>query len=226
LLLALGKALDFSAADLLENRAGRLSSNQFSRIAKASVAFPLMGALLGLLTPVVLRLGWLLAVEERSVGRFLLGFLNDPGTVLRQSNGFIEEPIPFLFWLVVSIFPLVTIHYLFKVRWDLFLDLVNRKVLCESGLASHRWDERRLNGSKGREGDLVSSYNYVVNGKKFPVNRAAFEAIAPSMEYNLYYLPHSKAVVSIEPLEAAQKQFDPASKGFDLLNEPKRPSRS
>jgi hypothetical protein len=225
LLLALGKALDFSAADLLENRAGRLSANQYSRIGKATVAFPLMGAVLGLVTPVLLRLGWLFAVENRTFFRFLQGILSDPSTILRQSNGPIEEPIPFLFWVVLSIFPLVTIHYAFKIKWDLFLDLVNRKVLCESGLASHRWDERRLHGSKGREGDLVSSYNYVINNKKFPVNRAAFEAIAPSMEYNLYYLPNSKAVVSIEPLEAAQKQFDPASKGFDLLTDPKRPTR-
>jgi len=225
LLLALGKALDFSAADLLENRTGKLSANQYSRIAKATVAFPLLAAAMGVLTPVAFRIGWLLAVEERSLWRFLVGILSDPSTILRQSKGAIEEPIPFVFWLVLSLFPLITVHYILKVKWEIFFDLVGRKVLCEAGLASHRWDERRTRGKKGHEGDLVSSYRYVINDKKFPVNRAAFEAIAPSMEYNLYYLPISKTVVSLEPLEAAQKQFDPASKGFDQLNDAKRRSR-
>ena len=222
LLLALGKALEFSAADLLENRTGKLSSNQYSRIMNATVASHLLGAAMGVLTPVALRIGWLLVVEERSIWRFFLGIINDPSTILRQSKGVIEEPIPFLFWIVLSVFPLVTLHYLLRVKWDIFFDLLGRKVLCESGLASHRWDERRTRGKKGHEGDLVSSYRYVINDKKFPVNRAAFEAIAPSMGYNLYYLAASKTVVSIEPLEAAQKQFDPASKGFDLLNDAKR----
>jgi hypothetical protein len=224
LLLVLGKALDFSAADLLENRSERLSQNQFSRIARATVAFPLLGVVIGVVTPLLLRLGWLFAVEDRGLWRFVVGMFHDPLTFFRQATGPIEEPIPVLFWAVLAIFPFVIVHYLMKIKWDVFLDLANRKVLRESGLASHRWAERRIRSKQGREGDLVSSYCYVINNKQFPVNRAAFEAIAPSMEYNLYYLPLSKIVVSIEPLEAAQKQFDPASKGFELLSDAKRPS--
>jgi hypothetical protein len=225
LLLALGKALEFSAADLLENRVGKLGQLQFSRLARGRVISSLVGVLISLVTPILLRIGWLLAVEERSIWRFFLGILSDPSTILRQSTGPIEEPIPYLFWLVLAIFPLITMNYLLRVPWQLFLDLVNRKVLCETGLTTHRWDERRTRSRKGREGDLISSYSYVVNGKRFRVNRAAFEALAPSLEYNLYYLPLSQIVVSMEPLEAAKKDFDPASKGFDLLNTAKKSSR-
>ena len=224
LLLALGKALEFTAADLLDNRHGKLHPKQFERLAKARVAYPFFGVILSILTPIILRIGWLLAVEDRSVFRFLMGVVADPATLLRQSSGAMEQPIPYLFWAVLAIFPLITMNYLLRIPWNVFIDLVNRKVQCEAGLTSHRWDERRMRSRKGREGDLISSYSYFLNNKKFSVNRAAFEALAPSLEYNLYYLPISKIVVSIEPKEAALKEFDPASKGFDLLSAPKRPA--
>ena len=88
--------------------------------------------------------------------------------------------------------------------------------------ATHRSStasEKRLRGKKGMEGDLVSRYDYIVNEKRFRVSRAAFEALAPSLEYNLYYLPNCKIIVSIEPLEAAEKNFDPGAKSFEVLEE-------
>jgi hypothetical protein len=214
LLLALGKALDFTAADLMENRKGKLHPTQFARLAAGHVAYPLATVLLTLLVPVVLRIGWLLMVEERSFSRFLMGVLSDPTTVLRQATGGVEESMPMLFWVIVLIFPLMTIRAAMKIPWAVFIDLGSRKVLCESGQATNHWDEKRLKGAKGAEGDLVSRYDYVLNDKRFQVSRAAFEALAPSLEYNLYYLPLSKIVVSIEPKEAAGRDFDPAAKGF------------
>ena len=220
LLLALGKALEFTAADLLENRKGKLHANQFTGLVTAHVLYPLGSILLCLMVPVILRLGWVIGVEERSLGRFILGLFSDPTTVLRQASGGVEEPIPVLFWVVVGIFPLVAIRSAMKMPWTVFFDLLSRKVQCESGQATNRWDEKRLKGVKGREGDLVSRYDYIINNKQFQVSRAAFEAMAPSLEYNLYYLPASKIVVSIEPKEAAGKDFDPNAKGFQIRKKP------
>ncbi|BDC50156.1 hypothetical protein F183_A24720 [Bryobacterales bacterium F-183] len=225
LLLVLGKALDFSASDLLENRKGTLSHEQFDRLSRTHVYFPLLAMVITLITPMFLRIAWLYFAEDRGVLRFLQQSFSDPGTIARGLKHGIEEPLPVLFWVVLCIFPLAFIHYSFRMPWPLFLDLVSRKVKKETGLASNRWAEHRLRGRKGREGDLISRYDYIINEKRFQVSRAAFEALAPSLEYNLYYLPRTRTVVSIEPLEAAAKNFDPGSKGFDAIEEKRKEFR-
>lgn len=217
LLLVLGKALDFSAADLLENRKGVLSNDQLARLSRTHVYFPLLAIVISLLTPLFLRIAWLYFAEDRGAFRFLQQAFYDPTTIARGLKHGIEEPLPILFWVVLCIFPLSAIHYSFRMPWVLFFDLLRRRVSKETGLASNRWAEHRLRGRKGREGDLISRYDYIINEKRFKVSRAAFEALAPSLEYNLYYLPRTRTVVSIEPLEAAAKNFDPASKGFDAI---------
>lgn len=222
LLLVLGKALDFSAADLLENRKGILSHDQLARLSKTHVYFQLMAIVISLITPIFLRVAWLYFAEDRGIVRFLQRAFYDPSTIARGLRHGIEEPLPMLFWIVLCIFPLTAIHYSFRMPWPLFLDLLRRRVKKETGLASNRWAEHRLRGRKGREGDLISRYDYIINENRFRVSRAAFEALAPSLEYNLYYLPRTRTVVSIEPLEAAAKNFDPASQGFDVLEKKRR----
>jgi hypothetical protein len=45
------------------------------------------------------------------------------------------------------------------------------------------------------------SYYYVIGGRRFPVSKAAYNALLDGKLYRIYYVPHSKRLVSIEPLQ-------------------------
>jgi hypothetical protein len=44
------------------------------------------------------------------------------------------------------------------------------------------------------------SYYYVIDHRRFPVAKAAYDALLEGKTYRIYYAPHSKRLVSIEPL--------------------------
>jgi hypothetical protein len=44
------------------------------------------------------------------------------------------------------------------------------------------------------------TYHYVLGRQRFMVSGTAYKALAAGVRYRLYYLPHSKRLVSIEPL--------------------------
>lgn len=48
------------------------------------------------------------------------------------------------------------------------------------------------------------SYSYVVGSQKFQVHKAAYAALVPGNSYRIFYVPRSKHLVSIEPLEAGK----------------------
>jgi hypothetical protein len=72
-------------------------------------------------------------------------------------------------------------------RW---LDLLEGRVAMVEGFV------QRVEESS----DDSSSYYYVVGKQRFSVNSAAYVALVPGERYHLYYLPHSKKLVSVEPL--------------------------
>lgn len=67
--------------------------------------------------------------------------------------------------------------------------------------------EKRTSGGKSRS----TRYYYVIDGKSFQVARRAYTALLEGMDYRIYYLPRTKKLVSIEPVdvttEAAQYNF-------------------
>ena len=201
LLNALAKALNFGAPELLENRRGHLHPNQLSRLAGQHVAESLIGVALSVLAPLLFRFVWAGTVEHRSLLKFAVTVLSNPPSFLSQMRFGIEEPFPLIIELGYFVFPLVLIHYMMRVPYKIFYDLVSKKVRQESGFVSVRWDEKRMSMKDGREGDLISRYSYFVNGREYRVSRPAYEALVPQLEYVLYFLPKSQVIIAAEPAD-------------------------
>src|SRR5882724_5002138 len=192
LLNGLAKALGFGAPELMENRRGTLHAAQLTRFANEYLAVPVLGIVLSILTPILFRFVWASVVEQRSLLKYAITLLVHPSSFLMQMRFGIEEPFPLVIELGYMLFPLFAIHYLLKIPWSVVVDVVMKKVKKDSGPVCVRWDEKRLRGKKGREGDLISRYSYFVNGHEYRVSRGAYEALVPQLQYNLYYLPTSK----------------------------------
>lgn len=221
LLNGLSKALGFGAPELMENRKGTLHSTQLTRFTQEYLAAPILGILLSLATPILFRFVWAAAVEKRGLLRFAVTVLQHPGSFLTQMHFGIEEPLPLAIEFAYLIFPLITIHFLMKVPWKVVVDVLSKKVKKDSGPVCVRWDEKRLKGKDGREGDLVSRYSYFVNGHEYRVSRGAYEALVPQLQYNLYYLPVSRIIVAAEPVDLAIHKVQASAVGLQVIKEGK-----
>ena len=217
LLNGLANALGFGAEELMGNRAGTLHAAQASRFAREYLMGPAFGVFLSLITPVLIRYFWAAVVEHRSLLRFTMTVLQRPSSFLMQMNSGIEEPLPFVLGLTYLIFPLFAIHFMMKIRWKVVMDVLSTKVKKDSGPVCVRWEEKRLRGKNGREGDLVSRYSYFVNGHEYRVSRAAYEALVPQIHYNLYYMAMSKIVVSAEPVDLAARRVQAGIVGILVI---------
>ena len=219
LLNGLAKALAFGAPELTDNRRGMVHGTQLSRLANEYLAAPVLGIVLSLFTPVLFRYVWAYTVEQRGLLKFTMTLLQHPSSFIMQMRFGIEEPFTVAIELGFLIFPLFTIHYLRKLPWPVVIDVLSKKVKKDSGPVCVRWDEKRLKGKKGREGDLVSRYSYFVNGHEYHVSRGAYEALVPQLEYNLYYLPSSRIIVSAEPLDLAVHKVQAGSVGLQVVKD-------
>jgi hypothetical protein len=217
LLNSLAKALNFGAPELLANRRGDLPSSQVTRFVSDYLMVPILGVVLSMLTPLFFRYVWAAVVEHRPLDRFTASLLAHPSNFLMQMRFGIEEPFPLIIELGYLVFPLMAIHYALKLRWPVVLDILTRRVKKDTGPVCVRWDEKRLRGRKGKEGDLVSRYSYFVNGHEYQISRSAYEALVPQLEYNLYYLPLSRLIVSAEPLDVARRKVQTGVSGLQVL---------
>ena len=217
LLNGLAKALRFDAPELMENRKGMLHGTQVARFLNELLAPPLLGVSLSVLTPIAFRFLWAALVEHRGLMKFAMTVLVHPSSFLRQLRFGVEEPFPLVIELGFIIFPLFAIHYLMRMPWALVWDILSRKVKKDHGPVCVRWDEKRLKGKKGREGDLVSRYTYFVNGHEYRVSRSAYEALVPQLNYNLYYMPGSKIIVSAEPADLAVHKVQTGTVGLQVV---------
>lgn len=57
--------------------------------------------------------------------------------------------------------------------------------------------QKRTSGGKSRS----TTYYYVIDGKSFQVSRRAYNALFEGIAYRIYYLPRTKKLVSIEPVD-------------------------
>ena len=224
LLNGLAKALGFGAQELMENRKGLLHATQLARFAEERLTVPVLGMLLSVVTPVIFRFVWAAGVEQRGLLKFAITLLEHPSTFLMQMRFGIQEPFPLVIELSYLLFPLFAIHYLMKLPWKLIADLVSKNVKKDSGPVCVRWDEKRLRGKGGREGDLVSRYSYFVNGHEYRVSRGAYEALVPQLHYNLYYMPVSKIIVAAEPVDLAIHKVQTSAVGLQVMKEQKSTS--
>ena len=203
--------------ELTENRKGVLHATQLTRFTQEYLAVPILGILLSLGTPVLFRYVWAAAIEQRSLSRFTAMLLQHPSSFFMQMHFGIEEPLPLAIGFAYLLFPCLIIHFLTKMPWSIAIDVFSKKVRKDSGVVCVRWDEKRLRGKDGREGDLVSRYSYFVNGHEYRVARAAYEALVPQLNYNLYYLPTSKIIVSAEPVDLAIHRVQTSAVGLQVI---------
>ena len=84
-------------------------------------------------------------------------------------------------------FFLLIMGMLTRERW---LDLLEGRALMLEGLVQ----------AIEESSDDSSSYYYVLDRQRFSVSAIAHKALVPGERYRLYYLPHSKKLLSIEPL--------------------------
>ena len=217
LLNGLAKALGFGAQELMDNRKGMLHGTQLTRFANEYLAGPVLGVISSIFTPILFRYLWAAVVEQRSLLKFTMTMIAHPSAFLSQMHFGIEEPFPFVIEFAYLLFPLFTIHFLMKVPWRVVADVAAKKVKKDSGPVCVRWDEKRLRGKAGREGDLVSRYSYFVNGREYRVSRAAYEALVPQLHYNLYYMPISRIIVSAEPVDLSIHKVKTSAVGLQVV---------
>ena len=84
-------------------------------------------------------------------------------------------------------FFLLIMGMLTRERW---LDLLEGRALMLEGFVQ----------AIEESSDDSSSYYYVLDRQRFQVSANAHKALVPGERYRLYYLPHSKKLLSIEPL--------------------------
>jgi hypothetical protein len=81
-------------------------------------------------------------------------------------------------------------------------DLADGRVLAVEGGArkAHRRTYSLLGSIVGGDG-TADFYSYDIAGQRFPVSETAYHALVDDVPYRFYYLPRSKTLVNIEPLE-------------------------
>jgi hypothetical protein len=58
-----------------------------------------------------------------------------------------------------------------------------------------------------KQEDTMLAYNYAyeIQNMRFSVSERSYDALIEGVQYRAYYLPHSKALVNIEPLFYAER---------------------
>jgi predicted phage tail protein len=99
--------------------------------------------------------------------------------------------------------------FLLVSGWMVINGLLDMSLSSISQVAGSGHKEKRTSGGKNRS----TTYYYVVNGQSFQVNKTAYTALIDNLEYRAYYLPRTKKLVSIEPIDGM-----PGSSQYNLNN--------
>jgi hypothetical protein len=104
--------------------------------------------------------------------------------------------------LVLGIFALVG-------GWMFLNGLLDMSISSIEQVEGPGHKEKRTSGGRNRS----TRYYYVINGQSFQVNRRAYTALIDGLAYRVYYLPRTKKLVSIEPVDVT-----PGSSQYNLNN--------
>jgi len=191
LLNILAKANRFTLDELAQNRAGRIADSQMAKLTGKALQ-PLWSALMTFA-------GWLLFLLV--IWEFV------PGIILRVTSMLMGKSITAFFFLITLGCVVSLIFGFFRSgakTIGLVSDLAQGKASCMEGRV---WAARRGEDAHGMERlhkEKPESYHYVLNDEYFEVRDLnAWEALAPKELYRLYYAPHSKLLLSIEPVTTA-----------------------
>jgi hypothetical protein len=183
----LARANRFTMADIEQNRNGKISDAQWTRL------------VLHVLQPVRYTggalAGWLLfcSVVRAVVPRIILWFLAMKGIGIALVGGIT---------LACAGAFLVSVLKAGRTMSLLMADLNAGKAACIEGrVAPSREDEKGL-GLGRLYGETNTKYFYVVKNQYFEVDHAAHGALPDRIHFRLYYTPKSKLLLSIEPKPA------------------------
>ncbi len=186
LLEAIAFANGFSLPALAANRAGYLTPDQVRWALRQHRNEKLAWALLGLMG--LMGVISLIAITAQDG-------VKNPGTTI-------------VYGIVVGLITLWAFWRLFLARGAYREDAAEGRVVSLEGFADKDSRLRRRNTSRGGN-DYYYVYFYRLEGKEFSVSRKAYEALIVGVPYRFYYLPHSHALVNIEPLSVVQGKLVP-----------------
>ncbi len=114
------------------------------------------------------------------------------GVLVWSLNGSTREPpatllIPGIF---LAVFLLIGAYMAANAFIDIFISQVER-------VEGPGHKEKRVSGGKNR----TVRYYYIINGKDFQVSKTAFGALIDGLEYRAYYLPRTKRLLTLEPID-------------------------
>ena len=181
---ALQRANRFTLADLEQNRNGKISEAQRTRLwLRPLKPIRYTGAAL---------LGWLFVcvVVRALVPSFVLWFLAVKGVGIALVGGVTLACVGAFLVSVLKGASTMTL---------LVADLNAGKAACTEGRVSvSREDEGGL-GLARLYGETNTNYWYVVNNEYFEVEAEAHAALPHRVQFRLYYTPKSKLLLSLEP---------------------------
>ncbi|CAN98203.1 MULTISPECIES: hypothetical protein [Sorangium] len=87
------------------------------------------------------------------------------------------------------------LHYLWSIR-----DVFTRRVVTVDGIVKrHLWVTPGSNVSD----QSTTTYYFVVQHQKFVVKKRAYRALVPELPYRLYFTKHTRALLSVDPLDTS-----------------------
>ncbi len=194
LLPVLAEANRFTMDDLRQNRGGRISGVQMARMAGQA------------LRPLIYVIGALAAWA----GLLMLAGNFGPMSQFRIFR-MLGYRAPMLLVGVLGCLGAIiaTIYKTGRLTLGLMLDVASGRAVVLEGRVQPSKEacvELGVQLMKPRTADSEHEhatpmrYHYVIHGEYFEVDLPAFEALEPRTNYRLYFAPHSKLLLSIEPL--------------------------
>ncbi len=176
LLEAIAFANGFSLSALSANRVGYLTPEQVRWALRQQRNEKLAWALFGLMGLIVAIIGPL---------GIRFGLVKSPGGIIAFS-------------IVCGLIALWAVWHVFLTRGAYREDAEAGRVISLEGFADKGSRLRRR--SNGGRSWYEYEYFYRLEGEEFKVSRKAYDALLVGVPYRFYYLPHSRALVNIEPL--------------------------
>ena len=195
LLPVLAKANGFAMEDLRQNRKGRISGVQMARMAGKAVRPMVYLVAACLVWAAILALVSKIAPMTQFRIFRMLGY---------------RAPLLFMGVLGCLGAIIATIYKTGKLTLGLMLDVVSGRAAVLEGRvqpSKEAYVELGAQLLRPRTADSALDehatpmrYHYVIHGEYFEVPLPAFEALEARTNYRLYFAPHSKLLLSIEPL--------------------------
>jgi len=195
----LGKAMQFSQADLQAARKGILPLSSFQALL-GTVLKPLVRTAGFILVPWTLAAYFASSHQNCSIFQGLAIVFSNLGHLpeFAADHGWFRT----ILYIKALFLPTAYgVYYLTKVPFDLVRDMLGKRVRAAEGRVTLREEDKKVPGKR----DEVSFYYFHMKERQFHVSRKAFLAIDDGGSYRAYFLPRSNALIAIEPSVLAKE---------------------